>query len=306
MMMRTAFATAFRTAAAILSVASPVETMQTHQPSEAERKIEVKIQYAVFRADEGPGDPDEEPAVYPVQKLRKVTMETGKEAVAFRHGPMEGEGQAEILYGDLLCRISRFAQAVVEGSEHFLMGKIEGGFQTQVAGTGKDARQKGSEPPVLHGQYNVGAVRLAKMQRAGEHFVFVDGREMCHLVFRLRQQPVGMIDTDLRAGVDAVLAFPEFDQPCSAPVIEVDRKGIEDHLEPGSHIVVEPGIAGGLLPGIQSGGEETAAAVVSIAEGRRQFIQKRTFLTFIHAFDFADDLFSAEMAEKHTDKSDQK
>ena len=306
MMMRTTFATAFRTAAAILSVASPVETMQTHQPAEAERKIEVKIQYAVFRADEGPGDPDEEPAVYPVQKLGKVTMETGKEAIVFRHGPMEGEGQTEILYGDLIFRISRFAQAVVEGSKHFFMGEIDGGFQTQVTGTGKDARQKGSEPPVLLGKFYVGAVCLTQMQRAGEHFVFVDGREMRHLIFCLGQQPVGMIGTDFRSGVDAVLAFPEFDQPCSAPVIEVDRKGIEDHLEPGSHIVVEPGIAGGLLPGIQSGGEETAAAVVSIAEGRRQFLQKRTFLTFIHAFDFADDLFSAEMAEKHTDKSDQK
>ena len=114
-----------------------------------------------------------------------------------------------------------------------------------------------------------------------------------------------MIDTDLRAGVDAVLAFPEFDQPCFSMIVEVDRKGVEDHLETGSHIVIEPCVAGGFLPRVKGGREETAAAVESIAEGRRQVLQKRTFLTFIHAFDFTDDLFSAEMAEEHARKGKQ-
>ena len=83
-----------------------------------------------------------------------------------------------------------------------------------------------------------------------------------------------MVDADLRPGVDAVLAFPEFDQPRLFLVVEIDREGVEDHLETGGHVVVDPGITGALLPGVQGGGEESAAAVVRIAEGLRQLLQQ--------------------------------
>ncbi len=136
--------------------------------------------------------------------------------------------------------------------------------------------------------------------------MFVGSCKMRHLIFRLGQEPVGMVDADLRPGVDAVLAFPEFDQPRLFLVVEIDREGVEDHLETGRHIVIEPRVAGGLLPGVYGGGKETAAAVIDIAERSRQFLQHGTFLTFIHTFDPADDLFSAEMTEDHADKRDQK
>ena len=90
-----------------------------------------------------------------------------------------------------------------------------------------------------------------------------------------------MVDADLGAGVDAVLALPEFNQPCPAPVVEVHRKGVEHHLETGGHVVVDPGITGALLPGVQGGGEESAAAVVRIAEGLRQLLQQGAFLALL-------------------------
>lgn len=136
--------------------------------------------------------------------------------------------------------------------------------------------------------------------------MFAGSRKASHLIFCLGQQSVGVIDTDLGPGVDTVLPFPEFDQPCFFLIIEVDRESVEDHLEAWRHIVVEPGIAGGLLPRVQSGREETAAAVIDVSEGRCQLFQERTFLAFIHTLNFADDLFPAEMAKEHTDKSDQK
>lgn len=117
---------------------------------------------------------------------------------------------------------------------------------------------------------------------------------------------IGVVYADFCTGIDAILTFPELDQPGSAAVIKVDRKRIEDHLETGRHIVIEPRVAGGLLPGVYGGGKETAAAVIDIAERSRQFLQHGTFLTFIHTFDPADDLFSAEMTEDHADKRDQK
>ena len=136
--------------------------------------------------------------------------------------------------------------------------------------------------------------------------MLIGSREMGYLIFGLGQQSVGMIDTDLGTGVDAVLPFPEFDQPCFIQIIKVDRKRVEDHLETGRHIVVDPSIAGGFLPRIQCGRKETAAAVVGVAEWRCQFLQKRAFLTFVHTLNFTDDLFSAVMTEQHTYKCDQK
>lgn len=117
---------------------------------------------------------------------------------------------------------------------------------------------------------------------------------------------IGVVYADFCTGIDAILTFPELDQPGSAAVIKVDRKRIEDHLETGRHIVVDPSIAGGFLPRIQCGRKETAAAVVGVAEWRCQFLQKRAFLTFVHTLNFTDDLFSAVMTEQHTYKCDQK
>lgn len=136
--------------------------------------------------------------------------------------------------------------------------------------------------------------------------MFIGSREMSYLIFGLGQQSVGMIDTNFGTGVDAVLPFPEFDQPCFIQIIKVDRKSVEDHLETGRHIVVDPSIAGGFLPRIQCGRKETAAAVVGVAEGCCQFLQKRAFLTFVHTLNFTDDLFSAVMTEQHAYKCDQK
>lgn len=80
-----------------------------------------------------------------------------------------------------------------------------------------------------------------------------------------------MIDADFCSGVDAVLAFPEFNQPGSATIVEVDRQSVEDHLKTWRHIVIEPGVAGGFLPRVNGGGKKAAAAVVCVAEGDCQF-----------------------------------
>lgn len=132
------------------------------------------------------------------------------------------------------------------------------------------------------------------------------GMEKCNLIFCFGQNSVGMIDADLRTGVNTILAFPEFDQPCFVPIIKIDRKGIENHLKPGRHIVVEPGIAGGFLPGVRGGRKETTAAVKDIAERFGQFFQERTFPAFVHAADASDNLFFADMAEEYAEQYDQK
>ena len=128
---------------------------------------------------------------------------------------------------------------------------------------------------------------------------------MCGPIFRLRQQSVGVIDTDFGTGIDAVLAFPELNQPCSAAIIEVDRKRVEYHLESGRHIIVEPGIPRGFLPGINGRRKEAAAAMIHITEGFRQFLQQGTFPALIHTLNSADNLLSAKVPKKHAQKGKQ-
>ncbi len=100
------------------------------------------------------------------------------------------------------------------------------------------------------GDLDILAVIFIQLQGTGQHFVFFDSVKKCNLIFRFGQEPVSVIDADLRTGVDAVLAFPELDQPCFTLVIKIYGKRIKHHLEPGRHIVVEPCVAGGLLPGV--------------------------------------------------------
>ena len=265
----------------------------------------VKEQDAVFRTGKRPGDPQEQAAGYPVQALGQSAAQSGQEAVMHIARLMKGEGQAEVLHGDLLRGTARLAQAPVEGFQHFPVVEADRGFQAQVRRLGEDPRQKGREPPVPLGNPHTGAVFQAQLQAAGQHLRLPDGLEMGRAVFRLGQEPVGVVDADFRAGIDAVLALPEFNQPRSAPVVEIHREGVEDHLEPGGQVVIGPGVAPGLLPGVHSGGEEAAAAMIPVAEGFRKLLQKGAFFTFLHLPDSADDFLSAEMAEQHAHKGKQ-
>ena len=106
---------------------------------------------------------------------------------------------------------------------------------------------------------------------------------------------IGVVYADFCTGIDAILTFPELDQPGSAAVIKVDRKRIEDHLETGRHIVIEPRVSGLLLPGVYCGGEDAAVTVETIAEGIYQFLYKGTFGTAVHSLNLTDDFLPAAM-----------
>ena len=156
------------------------------------------------------------------------------------------------------------------------------------------------------GNFHERAVVQEQLQRAGQHLLLIGRLKMCRPVLRLGQQPVAVVNADLSACIDAVLPFPEFNQPCPVPIIKIHRKGIEHHLEPGSQVVVGPGIAGILLPGIHRGGKEPAAAVIHIAEGLRQLLHQGAFFALFHIPDSADNFLPAEMTEYHAEKRNQK
>lgn len=121
--------------------------------------------------------------------------------------------------------------------------------------------------------------------------------EQSMLLFGRRKNAVSFVDAGFTAGIDAVLAFPEFNQPSPAAVIKVDGEGIKNHLKTGCHIVIEPGIPGFFLPGIRGGRKDAAVAMETVAEGLHQFIYQRTFGTAVHGQDFTDDFLLVAVRE---------
>ena len=63
-----------------------------------------------------------------------------------------------------------------------------------------------------------GTIQHIRFFRAGEPRVFV---------IAFRNDSICMVYTDFCTGIDTVLSFPEFDQPGSASIVEIDREGIE-------------------------------------------------------------------------------
>lgn len=126
------------------------------------------------------------------------------------------------------------------------------------------------------------------------------------LVVCLRNDGVSMIYADFRTGIDTVLSFPEFYQPGSAAIIEINRKGVKNHLKTRRHIVIEPGVPGLFLPSVCCGGKDAAVAVEAVAERVYQFFEEGTFGTAVHGTDFTDDFFPVTMKKDTAEKGQKK
>ena len=114
--------------------------------------------------------------------------------------------------------------------------------------------------------------KLTKSERAVQHFAVFGAGKPGGFIFCFRNNTVRVVDADFRTGIDAVLSFPKFNQPCAAPVIKIDGKGVENHLETGRHMIVKPGIPGLSLWGVHCGGKKAAATVKIVAEGIYQLV----------------------------------
>ena len=98
-----------------------------------------------------------------------------------------------------------------------------------------------------------------------------------------------MVDTDFTAGIDAVLSLPEFDQPCPALIIKIDRLTVKHHIKMYSRSVKQSAISEFPLPGVLCGGDDVLLRQIGKTEGTEQFIERTYLLTKIHTADFFDD-----------------
>lgn len=257
--------------------------------------------------------------------MGKQTVQAGEQLVAelcpgdpqpFQKADLfraDGRGRAAVCVMKVNCqamtaviqmRIISLPQRIQEASLHFRIGERDSDVHGKPGRIGKCACQEGGQPPASVGHGGEYAVIVIKRKGDVKSVAVSDRVKMRQRTLRRRNDSVGIVDTYLRACVDAVLAFPEFDQPGSAAIIEIDGKGVEDHMQGKGSLIEKRGVACLALPGVVAGGDYILSAAVVIAEGSEQFLQKLTLFLAVHAADFLDGTASANQCNYRKNKQD--
>lgn len=254
-----AFATAF------------VKTVKSEQFSESGREVVVQVQNPIFGTQEGSGNPQIQPAGNSVSPLG-VTAEEACDQVVFCGIFAENKADTETSDRQAVIRAAGPPQAVHEGKEHFPVREADAGLHGESGRSGKASYEKCGKPPVALGSADAFGFVFTEPEGTVKHFVIIRAGEPGGFIFAFGNNCVGVVYADFGSGIDTVLPFPEFDQPGSALIVEIDGKGVEYHMKTGRHIVVEPGISGLSLRCIHCGGKEPAVTVKSVAEGVCQLV----------------------------------
>lgn len=240
----------------VLFVAAPVKTAESEQTPESGREIEVQIHNPVFRTEEGSCNPEIEFAEKSVFPLREAAPEAREQIETLRAVFAEYEADAEAVHRNGIFLTTSPFQPVHESGTHFPVRKTDTGFHGQIGRFREVSHQKSGEPPVTSGITDTFVFAVAELKGTVEHLLFFGTVEERFPVLFSGDKSICVIDTDFRTCIDAVLTFPEFDQPGFPPIIKVDRERVKDHLETGRHIVVKPGVTGLFLRGVHCGGKK--------------------------------------------------
>lgn len=145
-----------------------------------------------------------------------------------------------------------------------------------------------------------------KAERKSRHIMVFHALEQGGPVFAFVQEAVCVVYSDFGACIDAVLAFPQFQQPGSAVIFEIDGKAVKYHVKAESRLVVQGTVAEVPLPYVQAGGEDILCRQIGIAERGNQSVQYAAFFFHAHTADFLDDFFSAPVVQAEKEKKYQK
>lgn len=127
--------------------------------------------------------------------------------------------------------------------------------------------------------------------------VFIRGREYGGFPSGRRDYAVGVVNAQLASGVDPILSFPEFDEPCFSFIIKIDRLAVHHHIKQRCKFVIDGTVSKLLLPGIRRTGEYILTDIIAIAERLGQFIQQTALFLDRHTADLSYDLPFAEVEE---------
>jgi len=116
--------------------------------------------------------------------------------------------------------------------------KSDGDAHCQVARLGKEARAKAGEPPVSAPHGKKGAALIAKLDADGEHELIRHTVKQRATILLGIYEGIRSIDAHFRTCVQAVLAFPEFNQPRMSLIIKIDWLTVKYHVKAGGSFVI--------------------------------------------------------------------
>ncbi len=280
-----------------------VKAVKSEQFSKSEREVVVQVQNPILGTEEGSGNPQIQPAGNSISPLG-VKAEEARDQIVFCRISAENKADVETSDRQAVIRTSGPPQAVYESEEHFSVGEADAGLHGEGGRSGKAAHEKSGKPPVSSGSADALGFVLAEPEGAVKHFMVIRAGEPGGFIFVFGNYGVGVVYADFRSGIDTVLPFPEFDQPGSVLIVEIDGKGVKNHVETGCHVVVEPGISRLPLRRVHRGGKEAAVTVKIVAERVCQFVQNGTFGAVVHRVDLTDDSFSAALKKDTAEKGE--
>ena len=121
---------------------------------------------------------------------------------------------------------------------HFMMREGNTGPHIQVLGIGKPSYGESGQPPVPSPYVSDSHAFSEKVKGKSDHVFILHALENRIFPFGFRYNSIRVIDSYFSAGIDALLAFPEFYQPGSAIIIKINGKAIKNHMKRKRGLVV--------------------------------------------------------------------
>ena len=103
-----------------------------------------------------------------------------------------------------------------------------------------------------------------------QHIFIISALEQLVFKFFFLQYTVRIVNSDFTAGINTVLAFPEFNHPCPAFIIKINRQTIKNHIEMRGGLVIKMTVAELSLPGINTGSKNVLGENIGVSEGLYQ------------------------------------
>lgn len=226
-----------------------------------------------------------------------------------RRGVMHDGGAAP--HREFMRLVADAPQTVGKGAAHGLVREGDARVHGQRMGGRELPELEAGQPPVQPFAAHDGLAVLSQHEGHGQAFVVGDALvKGTDEFFRVNVFERGIVHTDFAAGSNAVLAFPQFDEPAFSPVEKGNGFAVHNHIEAGRGFVVQPAVTHFSLPAVHEGIEGIGSAVVGEAH-RLQILVKLFLLSVFVGIgaeaagaDLPDDDNDKEAQEKCRSRAD--
>lgn len=215
---------------------------------------------------------EKQPDKQTVFPLSQFTLKTQKESMPPGMGTGKSKHYGKVANAQITGAVSQFMKAAHKAAQHGNSGKGEGNMHIQILWLAEDSHTKACQPSVRLLERKQCLILNVQFHGHGKQIPLGKTVKLCMGILLRRQEPVCAVYSDFSAGINAVLSFPEFDQPCLAVIIKIDRLAVKHHMEMRRCPVIQFPVAEVILPGVFGSDKNIFANIIGKAKGADLFI----------------------------------